>query len=123
MGGKMGELDFHVEFQSKVEHLDDASIWEAERRLRELAQGQTDMVGAAVAVESLAGQETPHVFQARVVAYTRPDNVVAVEKGEAPETALKGALDGVERQVREMRKKLRKPWQQPPDVPDISPTE
>jgi len=119
----MEELDFHVEFQSDVEHLDDALIWEAQRRLRELAQGQTDMIGAAVAVRALAGQETAHVFQARVVAYIRPDNVVAVEKGNAPETALKGALDAVERQVREMRDKLRKTWQQPPDIPDIPPVE
>jgi ribosome-associated translation inhibitor RaiA len=115
----MGDLDFHIEFQSDVAHLDDALVWEAERRLRELAKGQTDLIGAAVAVESLAGQETGHVFQARVVAYVRPDNIVAVEKRNAPETALKGALDAVERQVREMREKLRKPWQQPSDTPDI----
>lgn len=115
----MGELDFHVEFQSDVEHLDDALVWEAERRLRELAEGQTDMIGAAVAVEALAGQETAHVFQARVVAYIRPDNIVAVEKGNAPQTALKGALDAIERQVREMRDRRRKPWQQPSDITDL----
>ena len=115
----MGEMDFHIEFQSDVKYLDDALIGEAERRLWELAEGQTDMIGAAVAVEALAGQETAHVFQARVVAYIRPDNIVAVEKGDAPETALKGTLDAVERQVREMRDRLRKPWQQPSDIPDI----
>jgi ribosome-associated translation inhibitor RaiA len=115
----MGDLDFRVEFQSDVEYLDDAWTWEAERRLRELAAGQTDMIGAAVAVEALAGQETAHVFQARVVAYIRPENIVAVEKGKAPQTALKGALAAVERQVREMRHRRRKPWQQPSDIPDI----
>jgi hypothetical protein len=43
----------------------------------------------------------------------RPEDVVAVEKGKAAEVALKGALDAVERQVRQRRDKLRQPWKQP----------
>jgi hypothetical protein len=116
----MGRLDFQFEFYSALEHLEDELIAEADGRLRQLAQGQTDMIGASVAVEELAGAETPFIYQARVVAYIRPDNVAAVEKGNSPETALKGALDAVERQVREMRDRLRKRWQQPPAAPDLS---
>jgi hypothetical protein len=47
------------------------------------------------------------------VVYVRPDNVAAVEKGGKAEEALKGALDAVERQVREYRNKLSEPWKQP----------
>jgi hypothetical protein len=103
----MGALDFHLEFQTEFEHYGDELITEADRRLRALAEGHSDMIGASVAMEELTGGETPHVYQARVIAYIRPNNVVAVEKRDAPETALKGALSAVERQVHELREKLR----------------
>ena len=107
----MGGLDFHLEFQTEIEHYTDELIAEADRRLRALAEGHSDMIGASVAMEELTGGETPHVYQARVIAYIRPDNVVAVEKSDSPEAALKGALSAVECQVRELREKLRKSWQ------------
>ena len=88
----------------------DELIIEADRKLRALAEGHSDMIGASVAIEELTGVETPHVYQARVVAYIRPNNIVAVEKRDSPESALKGAISAVERQVRELREKLGKSW-------------
>jgi ribosome-associated translation inhibitor RaiA len=113
----MGALDFHLEFHSDVEPLEDALIAEADRRLRALTEGHDDMVGAAVGVEELTGGETPHRYQVRVVAYIKPDNIVGVEKADAVETALKGALDAVERQVSTHRDRVRTQWQQPPRTP------
>jgi hypothetical protein len=113
----MGGLDFHLEFQTEVEHLGDELIEEADRRLRALAEGHSDMIGASVSMEELTGGATPYVYQARVIAFTRPHSVVAVEKSDSPEGALKGALSAVERQVREKRDRLRKQWQQPPQSP------
>ncbi len=113
----MGVLDFHLEFQSEVEPLEDAWITEAESRLRALAEGHDDMVGAAVGVEELTGAETPHRYQVRVVAYIKPENIVGIEKEETVDAALKGALTAVERQVRSHRDKVRKQWQQPPRTP------
>jgi ribosome-associated translation inhibitor RaiA len=109
----MNGLDFHFEFQSKVPNLDNGLIVEVADRLRELAQGHDDMVGASVGLEELTGDTTPHRYEARVVAYMRPDNVAAVEKGETAVEALKGALEAVERQIRERREKLGKRWRQP----------
>lgn len=77
-----------------------------------LAEDHTDIVGASVAVEELTGEATAHRYQVRVAIYMRPDNVAAVEKGEGAEEALKGALDAVERQVRELRDRLRESWKQ-----------
>ena len=114
----MGSLDFHLGFQIEVEYVEEALIDEVAVRLRELAQGHNDMIGASVALEELTGAETPHVYQARVIAYIKPENVVAVEKGETPELALKGAVDAVERQVRKLREKLGEPWERPPSTPD-----
>jgi ribosome-associated translation inhibitor RaiA len=71
------------------------------------------MIGASVALEELTQEETPHVFEARVVAYIKPDNIAAIEKSDSALGALKGALSAVERQVREFRNKLGEPWKRP----------
>ena len=91
---------------------------EADSRLRELAEGQRDMIGASVAVEKPAEAETGHVYRARVVAYIKPEHIVAVEKEENPVTALKQALDAVERQVREHREEISEPWKKPEAGPE-----
>jgi ribosome-associated translation inhibitor RaiA len=83
---------------------------EAEGRLRALTDGHTDITGASVAVEELTRDTTPHLYEVRVVVYMRPQDVFAVEKQETAAGALKGALDAVERQVREHRAKLRETW-------------
>jgi len=99
--------DFDFEFYSEIPNLDAALRTEAESHIRELTAGHTDITGASVAVEELTGDSTPHRYEARVLVYVRPDNVVAVEKGETAEVAVKGALDAAERQIRELRDKLR----------------
>jgi hypothetical protein len=78
-----------------------------------LLEGHTDIVCAEVAIEELTGDTTPHVYEARVVVYMRPENVVSVEKQETAIGALKGSLSAVERQVRSLREKLGEPWKRP----------
>jgi len=109
----MDTTDFDLEFYSKLPQTDEALRLEAERRLETLRAGHTDITGASVALEELSHGETPHLYQARVVAYRRPDNIVAVEKEETATEALKGALDALERQVRADREKRRQTQQQP----------
>jgi len=65
---------------------------EAGSRLRELATGQSDMVSASVAIEKPTHRETDDLYQARVVAYIRPESVVAVEKENRPFSALQASL-------------------------------
>lgn len=117
----MDELDFTIEFNSDLEdaqHEDDLFL-EADRRLRELAEGHSDIVGANVIVRKPAKAETPPLHEATVVAYTRPNNVVGKEKQESAIGALKGALNAVERQVREKRAKLKETWKQPEGEPVV----
>lgn len=95
---------------------------EAEARLRELADEHSDVIGASVAVEEEArGQDTPHFYRVRVVAFARPDNIAAVEKADALGEAFRAALDAVERQVREKREKLGEPWKRPDMQSDVGP--
>lgn len=106
--------DFDFEFYAGVPHVDVDLREETERRLRELAAGHSDLIGASVSVEEQAkGEFLPHLYRARVVAFSRPGNVVAVEKDETIEGALREAVSAVERQVREMRRKLRESWKRP----------
>jgi ribosome-associated translation inhibitor RaiA len=108
----MSKSDFYIDTNIRVSHLKDLLEAEAESRLRELAEGHKDMVGANVTLEELSHSETPHAYQARVTAFIRPDDIVAVETAESPEAALDGALGALERQVRQQRDKLRHPWEQ-----------
>jgi hypothetical protein len=110
-------LDFTFEFHTGIPDLRDAFESElraeAERQLLALAEGHTDLVGASVVLEQPAQAESAYLYQARVVVYGRPDQIAAVEKDETLEGALRGALDAVERQVRERREKLAERWKQP----------
>jgi ribosome-associated translation inhibitor RaiA len=109
----MVRLDFHIEFNIEVPNLEEELAVEAEQRLWLLAEQHTDLVGASVAVEELAQDDVPFLYQARVVVYIRQENIAAVEKAESVEAALKGALTAIERQVRERRERLGATWQRP----------
>lgn len=103
------DFEFHAETEQPLDHLRE----ETERRLRALAEGHTDMVGADVVVEQPAEQRaTPYVYRARIVAYIRPENIAADKQSDTADGALKAALDALERQVRERREKLRERWKQ-----------
>lgn len=103
--------EFAIEFDSRIPNIEDELRPELEKRLLDLAKGHKDIVGASAVVEELArNRETPFVYRARVVVYVRPENIAADEKADTPQAALKGALDGVIRQVRAKREKLGKPW-------------
>jgi ribosomal subunit interface protein len=106
------ESAFEFEFHSEVPDPGDALRNEAERRLSKLAAERRDMIGASVVIEQPSDAETRYLCEARVVAYIRPENVAATDKSDDVLSALKGALDAVERQVREGRDRRRKPWKE-----------
>jgi len=109
----MTMIDFEFEFTSEIPDPDDALRAEAYDRLLALSEGHDDLIGASVTLEELTGVTTPHHYEATVVVFKRPDNVAAKEKAETAEGALKGALGAAERQVRELRERLRETWKQP----------
>jgi ribosome-associated translation inhibitor RaiA len=107
----MDNPNFDFEFYSEVPDENDELRGLALTRLEALAADRRDMIGAAVALEDIANERTPHRFKARIVAYTKPRHLAATEKGGSAETALKGAIQAIERQVHAEREKMRKPWQ------------
>lgn len=102
----MGKSDFYVEFNIEVPNSSDEFTLEAERRLRELAEGHSDIIGASVALENTVKAQTPYQYKVRIVVYKRPKNLAVIKKDSEPMTALRDALDTLERNVYEIREKL-----------------
>ena len=114
----LSELDFHIEMKSELQTDVEAQLFaEAEGRLRDLAEGHDDLIGAAISIDEPAKGENTYLYEATVVAYTRPNNIAGTEKAEQPDLALRRALEAVERQIRKKREKLRDRWEQPGNKP------
>lgn len=97
-----------IEFHTDITETDIDYYIMVENRIKELAEGHSDITGAAATLKQPAeGRQTPHIFEATVVTYIRPNNLSATEKDNNPELALKGALDAIERQVRQQRNRLK----------------
>ena len=107
------KFNFDFKWQSKlgdIGDMEDKLRNEAETRMRKLSKGHTDVTGVDIVLEQIVEAATPYLYRARVVAFTRPEYVAGVEEADTALAALKGALNAVERQVREKREKLRERW-------------
>jgi ribosome-associated translation inhibitor RaiA len=109
-------VEFPIEYQTEAHGLGDGLRAEAEQRLLDLTTNQTDMTGASIAVDVAADKATP-IYRARIVIKMRGPDVVASKEDESAENALRGALEAVERQVREQRRKFNQAWKRP-DIDD-----
>lgn len=112
---ELNELDFTLELNSDdlAKEVEYDLFTTAETTLKKLADGHSDMIGAAINVR----QPAPGSYEVTVVVYSRPDHVAATEKEADPYRALDQALMAVERQIRERREKLKKRWEQPGNLP------
>jgi len=106
----MSELDFHVDYFIEVPNLEEEYRVEAEGRLFALTEGWNDFIGAAITIEEIAGVESPFIYQARIVAYIRPENIAVIAKRETPATALNEALSTMEDRIREERNRRMEVW-------------
>ena len=102
----MGSSDFYIDYNIEVSDVSTEFKRETEQRLRELASSNSDIVGAAVALEKTADTQTYDVHRVRIVLYKRPQDIVVTKEDPDPMVTLREALDTVEEQVRESREKL-----------------
>jgi ribosome-associated translation inhibitor RaiA len=109
----MASKRFPIEFHSETDGFTSSLREKTSKRLRELGEDHSDIVGAAVTVNDIAKGDEPFRFQFKVVAYIRPNRLVASEKADNVRTAMKGAMSALERQVRERRRKLKESWKRP----------
>ena len=66
IGGNVATQDFAFEFHSELPQPTEELRAEAERWLRQLSAGQTDVIGASVALQQLIEATTPYKYEARV---------------------------------------------------------
>lgn len=103
----MANTDFYVDFNVEVPNIQEEFTHVAERQLRNLASDHSDLVGAAVSLESIVKTETPYLYQVRIVVYKRPEDIAVIEKDAEPMIALKDALQALEEKIRASREKRR----------------
>ena len=104
----MDRANFPIEFNNEI---DDVKKSENEfytlavDRLSKLAEGHNDISGGVVNLKQPAqGHQTSYIYEVTIVVYmVGSDHIAATEKGEQFQSTLDGALDAVERQVREHR--------------------
>jgi ribosome-associated translation inhibitor RaiA len=99
----MDKIDFQVEFNIEVPGLPESMEIEVSERIRDLTESRKDLIGASVSVEGIAGGEEPYLFEARIVAYLRPENIAVIKKDATAEAALKQAISTLERTIRKDR--------------------
>jgi ribosome-associated translation inhibitor RaiA len=97
--------DFQIDYYNEVNE-DPLLYDEIDRRLRKLARDNTDITGAAANIRQ-PDQANATEIEATVVVYSRPTHISATAHARQPQAAVKGALDAIERQLREKREKLR----------------
>ena len=107
----MDKANFPIEFNNE---LDDVKKSENEfytlavDRINKLAEGHNDISGAVVNLKQPAKEhQTSYISEVTIVVYMGSDHIAATEKGEQFQATLDGALDAVERQVRERRNQQR----------------
>ena len=103
----MDGASFPVEFNNEIDDVkkSENKIYTlAVDRLSKLAEGHNDISGGVVNLKQPSqGQQTSSIFEVTIVVYMGSDHIAATEKGEQFQSTLDGALDAVERQVREFR--------------------
>ena len=107
----MDRAKFPLEFNNEIDDVkknENEYYTLAVDRLSKLAEGHSDMSGAAVNFKQPAKEhQTPYVYEVTIVVYMGSNHIAATEKGEQFQSTLDGALDAVERQVHERRKQER----------------
>ena len=116
----MSEVDFHIDYFIEIPNLAEEYKIEAERRLRDLTEGWDDFIGAAITIEEIAGVESAFIYQARIVAFIRPENIAVIAKRETPGTALNEALSTIEDRIRQERSRRMEVWKRPDLRTDVS---
>ena len=107
----MDGVSFPVEFNNEIDEVkksENEFYTLAVDRLSKLAEGYNDISGAAVNLKQPAKErQTSYIYEVTIVVYMGSDHIAATEIGEQFQSTLDGALDAVERQVRELRKQQR----------------
>jgi len=107
----MDRANFPIEFNNEIDEVkksENEFYTLAVNRLSKLAEGHNDISGGMVNFKQPAKEhQTDYIYEVTIVVYMSSEHIAATEKGEHFDSTLNGALDAVERQVREHRTQQR----------------
>jgi ribosome-associated translation inhibitor RaiA len=107
----MDKANFPIEFNNEIDDVkksENEFFTLAADRLSKLAEGHNDISGAVVNLKQPAqGRQTSYIYEVTIIVYMGSNHIAATERGEQFQSTLYGALDAVEKQVRERRKQQR----------------
>lgn len=93
------EIEFHLDNLKISKHLED----KVRDRYTEWKRGHHDITNAYVSLKQLSGKKSVHEYEAKIVLYHRPENIVAGHRSPLIPEAVAGAMQTIERQLRETR--------------------
>lgn len=97
------EIEFHLD-NLKISNQLDQKVRD---HYEEWKRGHHDIKNAFVSLKQLSGKKSVHEYEAKIVLYHTPDNIVARHRSSAIPEALHGAIQAIERQLRETRSAFR----------------
>jgi ribosome-associated translation inhibitor RaiA len=107
----MDKANFPIEFNNEIDDVkksENEYFTLAADRLSKLSEGHNDISGAVVNLKQPAqGHQTSYIYEVTIIVYMGSNHIAATERGEQFQSTLDGALDAVEKQVRERRKQQR----------------
>ena len=99
--------NFSIEYAVEDATLTERMKAKVQRRMRKLVNGYKDIFGVAVALRNVTGTKRNPDYKCRMIIYAKPVNIVAVQNASMESVAMLGALDSVERQIRDRRERMR----------------
>lgn len=99
--------DFPIEYYAESARLSQKQRNTIQSRLHKLASRHRDISGASVALELVSGDTRHAEYKARLVLYCKPANIAATHKSHSVVEAVTEAFEGVARQVRSQRERIR----------------
>ncbi len=93
------EIEFHLDNLKISKQLEQ----KVRDRYKDWARGHHDITNAYFSVKQLSGKKSVHEYEAKIVLYHRPENIVTAFRASTIPEAIKGAVQTTERQLRETR--------------------
>ncbi len=99
----VNEIEFHLDNLKISKQLEQ----KVRDRYQDWKRGHHDITNAFISLKQLSGKKSVNVYEAKIVLYHSPENIVAGHRSAAIPEALAGAVQAIERQLREARSTFR----------------
>ncbi len=97
------KIEFHLDHLKISDSLES----KLRKKIDDWGRGHKDITGAYVSIRQLSGKKTVHEYEAKILLYHRPENVVGTQRSDSIPDALSGAAQTAERQLRKQRESFR----------------